>query len=405
MPSDEQIWVEVQERLAVFPESLRKSRNFTTPDQLFSQRKQWYLDTPKRLAAVAKEKQELSKRQAAADKKFLAERKQQGLPTYTQAELAIKYPADAKLQSETLTQQQLHEYADVLEQLQATSDLHRDYMQYQSLSRKSLFEYLARAYGIYQAITHSYTRQNTMAEVRGLLIANGRRSVVRANASDVHCFLALVFSDADSKTIHLYSNAFALAMGYEIDSADFASFIKDIGGLEKIRSAYAKVRAADAGKLIPAYVKKAEEYASLQALGSARRIVIQLGKGEGSQFRHDLLDQYCLLLAHVDPLDQIEIVGQLPSTKSIEAYALDRISTLAKKKGTGDWHADKKRAERQHLSSFLEAHDKKERMAAEAIEKKKKKQAASLKKAAALERRHKKQRQKSQAATKASSKA
>lgn len=400
MPTDEQIWLEVQERYETIPEIIKKTRNVSTLEQQFADKKQWYLDTPKRLAVIEKNKKEERKRLALADKKYLAERKQKGKTVYTQVELITKYPKVESLQTNTFTQQELHEYADILEQLTAARDLSQEYLQFQSLSRKKLFDYLTRAYGVFRAIQFSDVRNRTMGEIRNILINKKRSNLVRKNISDAYCFLSLVFNDADSKTIHLYANGFVLAMGYEIDEAGFSAFIKELGGLEKIRIASAKVRAADAGKLIPTYLKKAEESASMQSLNKSKKLTFQLDQGQGAYFNNDVFKQFCLVLVHVDPIDQIEIISQIPSTPSIEHHILTHLGTVAKTTNNKTWLADRDRIASILLKKNFKVFSDKEKKKAETEELKQKKLAATKKKAAALQKRYAKDRAKSKITTK-----
>ena len=405
MPTDEQIWEEVHAQLARFPDVVKKSRAFIGPDELFRQKKQWYLNTPKREAEDAARKKEEAKQKALAEKAFLAERKRQGKPVYTQEELVAKYPSDEKFKNVRLSVKELHEHADVISLLVPASDLRQEYMHFQSVSRKKLFECLSRAYGIYLDIVSSSVREKTIDGIKSLLITLGLKTVVKKNLSDIHCFISFVFNTSESKTVHVYANTFKIAMAYEIAPADYTAFIKtELGGIEEIRKAYAKVRAADAGKLKPAYLKTAEAVASVHSLNSIVGRTFQLGHGEGRAFQNDILDRYCLVLAHVDMLDQIEIISQVPSTPAIEKYLIDNIGQVAQEKGNAAWQKMRDASATHNLKKFLENHEAKEKKRAEKEALKKKKQEALAKKNAADERRFAKQRAKSQATPKSTAK-
>jgi hypothetical protein len=180
-----------------------------------------------------------------------------------------------------------------------------------------------------------------------------------------------------------------LAHGYDVDETEFADFIKQLGGMEKIRHAYAIVEGADSGKWMPAYEKDAEYSASLNTLHSQKPMrVVQLVGKEGNAFSNDLFGYFCLVVAHIDPLNQLELYGQWPASKELANEIIKKISSAERESGSQDWLIHKAKA------SALSAERLREKLKvkAEKLNAKEKKAAAAAKRQEAAEKRFAKQR-------------
>lgn len=206
-----------------------------------------------------------------------------------------------------------------------------------ALSRKFLYAYLAQTYGLYRRIINSDVATTAFSDIAAMLW-NDYKIKTHHDIPRASLLLKLIFDDTPDKTIHLYGRSFQLAAGYEVEEDGYTDFIKEMGGMEKIRKAYATVIAADAGKLLPAYEKDAEYSASLNTLRNLKPLkVVQLAGNEGNAFSNDLLGYYCLVVAHIDPLNQLELYGQWPADKQMTAEIIRKISAAEKKAGSPSW--------------------------------------------------------------------
>lgn len=393
MPTDKQIWAEVDAFLATYPEPLKKIKKPPSREELFDTKKAAYKATPARLKALALAEQEKAKAIKEADEAYLALRKKQGKPIVTLKELVKKYPKITF--DKTYTQQKLHEKAEILAQLEEVKKVSEQVERLEAVSRKLTMKYLSMAYGAYRSITKSEVAEETFASIRSSLwhVFNIK---THADIPRPSLLLKMVFKETLEKTIHLYARSFMLADGYDVEQADFEAFIKDLGGLEKIRKAYATVIAADAGKLKPEYVKDAEYIATKTALHDLDAIsIIQLQRNQCVGFKNDLLGYYSLMLTHLDPMGQLEIYTPIPSTKAIEKHVLDFIADIASNESSrisAKWHADKHQAEGRVLKMTNELLIEKEQKKQAKAALKQKKEAALAKKNAAVAKRFEKQR-------------
>lgn len=369
MPSDEQIWAEVEARLATFPKVQPAGMNLPSADELFHSRKQWHLDTPKRLAAERKAKEAAKKERADVDEAYIAIRKAQGKPIYTMGELKKKYPEIFESSVKDYTQQELYERADVLEQLSTAKEIRSKVSRVRAITKKLLFEYLTQCYSLYLNITKSEVADRAFDEIRGILKSvynvNTHYDIPRASL-----LLKLVFDGAPNKTIHLYTRAFQLADGYDVEPTEFKEFITGIGGLEKIRKAYATVIAADSGKQT-LLEKKAEDAASLMALYRIDPLrVFQLTSIERNRFKNDIDGRFCLVLAHIDALNQLEVYGQVKASSGFINETLSEISRIAKDNQSADWLNDKIAAKSELSKNIQRKLVEKEKQTKKSVEKK-----------------------------------
>jgi hypothetical protein len=140
------------------------------------------------------------------------------------------------------------------------------------------------------------------------------------------------------KTIHLYTRSIQLADGYDVQESEFEDFIKQIGGMEKIRKAYATVKAADAGEVIDLNEKDDEFVASRNTLLEIEAFkTVELTAQDGWRFQNDLFGARCLVLASIDAPDNLELFGQIPVTRAIENEIIKYITELHKKNGSVSW--------------------------------------------------------------------
>lgn len=391
MPTDKQIWAEVDLKIASMPEPL-KQRVLPSREQMFASKKAWYKDTPKRLAAQEKAEKAAAKKQADADKAYLALRKSQGKPIVSVEQVVKQFPGAVEENLSKVSQQKLHEFFDAFTLVSEAEVIQKKVTRIRALSRKFLFAYLAQTYGVYKRILRSESPDTTFEFIRGFLWKKHKINT-HSDIPRSSLLLKLVFEGASEKTIHLYTRAFQLADGYDVEEAEFSDFIKQLGGMEKIRKAYATVIAADAGKLITSFDKEAEYSASLNVLrGQSPMHVVELAGGQGASFRNDLFGQFCLVVAHIDPLNQLELYGQLPATKAIESDVLKRISEVQKAKGGQEWLQHKGKATASKAKQLKEEMIAKADMQLEKEAKDKKKAEALAKKNAALEKRYAKER-------------
>lgn len=389
MPTDKQIWAEVDDYLAKYPEPLKKIKKPPTREELFNTKKAAYKATPVRLKAIAKAEKEKTKAIKEADEAYLALRKKQGKPIVTLKELVNKYPKITF--DKTYSQQKLHEQAEVLAQLDELKNVSDSVERLEAVSRKLMMKYLSMAYGAYRNITKSEVAEETFVSIRSSLWHNFNIKT-HADIPRASLLLKMVFKETLEKTIHVYARSFTLADSYDVEKEDFEGFIKELGGLEKIRKAYATVIAVDAGKNIPAHVKQAEEYASMQLLRNHKPLELQLGNGQTSGYQNDILSGYCLLLARKVTMDQLEIYCQLPSTTALENHVLKWISDTAKDSEVAAWLADRDVAIKHNVKSSIKSQIEKEQAKHKSAAAKKKKDDAIAKKNATAAKRFIKQR-------------
>ena len=116
MPTDKQIWLEVDEHLATFPEAFKKIGRLPDRQVLFDEKKAFYKATPEReqKLAISREKEALklaaaAKAQIEADDAYIALRKAQGKAVITVQIFKSKFPKIREQDIEPLSQQALHE--------------------------------------------------------------------------------------------------------------------------------------------------------------------------------------------------------------------------------------------------------------------------------------------------------
>lgn len=397
IPTDKQIWAEVDARLETIP-AVIKARGQFDRQKLFDEKKAWYKDTPKREKELAAHrKKEALKRAADAkvkaevDAAYLSIRKAQGKPILTTEQIKTMAAASGnKVDIKKISQQELYEKYEVFEQLSAAKNIYKKVTRLKAITRKLTFEYLTQTYGLYRKIRQSEVASQTFEEIRALLW-NNFKIKTHYDIPQSSLLLKLVFEGLPEKTIHLYTRSIQLADGYDTEEKDFANFIKELGGMEKIRKAYATVIAADAGKWQPLYEKDAEFSASRHALLSKEPImVLQLTRPEAAVFSNDIFKHFCLVVAHIDATNCLELYGQFPASEKIANEMIELVSINAKQAGTKSWLAHKAKASslsterlREKLITKQEKKDEKD-----------KKAATAAKKNAATARRFAKQREK-----------
>lgn len=392
MPSDKQIWAEVDEQLGKISEAYKKLKGQPNRQEIFNNKKAFYLATPTRLEDEAKTKAVQKKKLAEADAAYLELRKAQGKPIITIKKFKAAVPNIVESKLNGMSQQKLHETYEWGCFIFDAKAIQSQYVRLQAVTKALTFKYLAKTYGLYRRIAKSEVADTTFDEIRAMLW-NEYKIKTHHDIPRASLLLKLVFEGALEKTIHLYSRSFQLADGYDIDEGGFTDFIKQIGGMEKIRKAYATVIAADSGTLISAYERDAEYSASLNELmNKPPLMVVQLTGGEAASFQNDLFGRYCLVLAHIDPTSQLELYGYWPANKGIEAEIIKRISEVQKAKGTASWVKHKAKSSAHIAERLREKLVAKEEKRQEKEAKAAKKADALAKKNAAAEKRFAKQR-------------
>ena len=391
MPSDKQIWAEVDKQLAVYPEVVKKVKGIPNRQDLFDRKKAWYTDAPKRLQqqqAAEKAKEAAAKKQAEEDKAYIALRKAQGKPVVTVKKFKTDFP---NIKEDKLTQcsaKELHERYEMVGFIIEANAILGKYKRLQAATRELTYKYLSQTYGLYRRIIKTDAAEMTFESIKASLW-DDYKIKTHYDSHRASILLKWVFDGLGDKTVHLYSRCFQLANGYDVDEADFTDFIKQMGGMEKIRKAYATVIGADAGTWRPAYVQDAENSASLnELLGQKPLTVVQLTGKEGAAFSNDMFGYYCLVVAHIDPLNQLELYGQWPANTAIENDILSRISNKNRVAGKANWVENKAKA----TALSAERLQKEIVTKAEKQKAKEKKAEAAAKKAAATEKRFAKQR-------------
>lgn len=393
MPTDEEIWAEVDAKIETFEPA--KHIVSLNREDLFKERKSFYQNAPKRLADEEQAEAEKKLKQQEKDSAYLESRRMQGKAIVTHNEFFTRFPAAASHLSEDLPQEQLQEQYEVYSLLDSAGQLFRKIKRFELLTEKLRLYYLSKAYGLYKSIELSDVSTETIETIRDILRTKFNKKTDSDSLRSRYLIL-LLFQGISDKTATNYSQVFFYAYHSAVEENEFEQFVVESGGMEKICRAFAQVRAADSGKLIAKHIKQAEEYASMMALQSANRKVVQLGKDEGARYVNDILGQFCLLLVHADPLDQIEIVGQVPSTPAINDYLLSKIGADAKKKNKDAWQQNKDFAVKENLKKFFETFEEREKKKAELDERRRKKSARLEVKNKAMEKRFEKERQKNQ---------
>jgi hypothetical protein len=250
-----------------------------------------------------------------------------------------------------------------------------------ALNRKLLFDYLSQAYNLYLRILGSQDPELVFHDLRSAL-----RTKFNIKTHDdlprASILLKLVFDGTTSKTINLYTRAFQYAAGYEINPADFEEFIKASGGLEKIRKTYATILAVDKGDYRPAYVKNAEDSASMNLMSALKnKFKVQLTESEASILRNDILGRFCLVFASIDSLNQLEVYGQFASDKQLVNRIIEKFTSVEKGKQNSEWQDQKRQIGLHNAKTLQKQLTVKENLLLEKAESEKKVVSASSKKA------------------------
>ncbi len=391
MPTDKQIWLEVDKQLAVYPEVFKNVNRIPDRQDLFDKKKAWYKDAPKRLKAqqaAEKALQVAAKKQADEDKAYLALRKAQGKVVITVKKFKTDFPNVREDKLTEFTVKELHERYEMVGFIIEAKAILGKYKRLQAATRELTYKYLTQTYALYRRIIKSEAAKITFESIEASLW-NDYKIKTHYDSHRASIILKWVFDGLSDKTVHLYSRCFQLANGYDVEEADFTDFIKQMGGMEKIRKAYATVIAADAGTWRPADIQDAENSASLNELLRKKPLtVVQLASGEGALFKNDMFGYYCLVVAHIDPLNQLELYGQWPSNSAIENDILSRVSNKNRSAGTKDWIDHKAKANALNAERL----QKKMAVKAEKQRAKEKRAAAAAKKQEVAEKRFAKQR-------------
>jgi len=354
MPSDSELWREVEKQLQVREKMKAIHPNIPSREEIFESRKKVHEQAVVRYEIEQQEAIE----HAEADRQYLDERRQQGKPVYSREELMTQYPTVPRLKESPLTVKEVQELGDVLQHLTTASQISVKWERVQALSRKLLFTYLSQAYGLYLRMRKSEFADKNFLHVRSLLW-HKLKIETHDDAPPASHLLKLILKDSLDKTIHLYARSFQLAEAYEVPEERYTEFVKEYGGLEKIRKAWATVLAADKGRL-PHYVRAIEESASLQTMVRFDAIAeIQLQPKAASRFANDILNQWCLVLAHVDPLDQISLIRQIPNSKALEREILKTITAHAKRYKSKVWEEQRVQAQKRSLDNEISRLQKK----------------------------------------------
>lgn len=391
VPTDKQIWAEVDEQLANFPESFKVINRVPDRQDLFDQKKAWYLDEPKRQATADAALERANKAKAMqvdADAAYLALRKAQGKPIITVKKFKAQFPQIKVAEIKTYSQQKLHEAYEWSGFIADAKAIQGRHIRLQAVTKAQTYQCLTKTYGLYRRIVKSEAADIAFDEIRAMLW-NDYKIKTHYDIPRSSLLLKLVFEGALEKTIHLYTRSFQLADGYDVEEADFTDFIKQIGGMEKIRKAYATVKGADAGTWRPAYELDAEYSASRNELLRAEPFrVVQLEGGQGAILHNDIFGQFCLVVAHIDPMNQLELYGQLPANYAIANDIIQRLTNKHRKAGTPSWLNHKAQ------SSAYSAKEKRDKILARGEKQaaKEKTAAAAAKKQEAAEKRFAKQR-------------
>ena len=132
IPTDKQIWAEVDARLETIP-AIIKARGQFDRQKLFNEKKAWYKDTPKRENELAEHRKKEALKQVAenkvkaeADAAYLSIRKAQGKPILTTEQIKTMVAASGnKIDIKKISQQELYEKYEVYEQLSAAKNIYK----------------------------------------------------------------------------------------------------------------------------------------------------------------------------------------------------------------------------------------------------------------------------------------
>jgi hypothetical protein len=112
---------------------------------------------------------------------------------------------------------------------------HEDfYESYIVAGRKALYELLGKIYALSEQLNAAADREDQVALLK-LALASQRGIRTQENTSDTTVLVRYI-TRADRKTAHVYSRAIEAARTNAIASSDFAQYIEQAGGIERIRS-------------------------------------------------------------------------------------------------------------------------------------------------------------------------
>ena len=253
--------------------------------------------------------------------------------TLDQSVLQKQYPYFGGFKTPNLSQAKLREYVELIDHLLAAVDLYKEgcaiSQQYFEPGRKKMTALVAKIYALYLQVEASPQKSDIYQEYRAVLKTKFKVTV-HEDAPRSTLMMKMVLPKIDSKTALQYGRALDLAKGYEVDPSDYVAFIKGCGGYEKIRNAYAKVYAADAGKMLPLQ-KSAAVSATLAFISGVTPVAaMQLDSKQANQLaRFQSAEGYCYLITRIDMHGYMEILSPIPPGAGWEEQLLKHIQKSA----------------------------------------------------------------------------
>lgn len=112
---------------------------------------------------------------------------------------------------------------------------HEDFYEgYIVAGRKALYELLGKIYALSKQLNAAADREDQVALLK-LALASQHGIRTQENTSDTTVLVRYI-TRADRKTAHVYSRAIEAARANAIASNDFAQYVEQAGGIERIRS-------------------------------------------------------------------------------------------------------------------------------------------------------------------------
>lgn len=375
IPTDDEIKLEVAERIKNTSQAeIDRLGGKAYPENLFNSIKRKYTNN-KPVRVLTADEQE---------KAYITKLVAQGIPILEQDKLQDKFPRYQRFSGSKMTQNELQRHNQIATFMYAASAIthkvHAIEQKYFTAGRKKLLETLGETYGLYRRIKQSDVSEETFDSFAATLKA-AFKIATHNDTPDATTMVKLLYVHMTDKTAHLYARAIQFAYMYEVEEADFHNFIKEVGGLEKIRKAYAMVLAADKGKKNVREFN-IDEVTTLNFLASIPTFkVVPLTSQEANQIPQDDL-KYCYLLAHVDPMNELEIIAPIPISPQLQKLMLSSITQATQ--NNNEWQSLREKIASHTTAKEKEREAKKKVAASKKALLKQKKTASIAKKNAAF---------------------
>ncbi len=190
--------------------------------------------------------------------------------------------------------------------------------------RAALYQSLGKMYSLAQKLDHSVDKQEQISSMREILSEKfGIRT--QENTSDI-AVLVRYITRTDRKTTHVYARAIEVAKANAIPVAQFASFLEQAGGVERIRSS--SVQDVESGEADSAESLFEAKLGLTQRYLDARKefpiTTFTLDDKQAKQLGGDIGNTGLILCAQQG--GRIHVLAKVPTDSSLEKKAVEMLA-------------------------------------------------------------------------------